>query len=431
MDILLRDLCLGIFRDMSISKEDSKYILRRLASEGVVFITQELPKVSKAMIEALETGFFNRKGLTSFKFKLSTLDLFQELFSSIFDSNGRLLASPCPHSVRTIRQVCEYLYKLCLPFTKEQIEKSENDFIRVDKEIAETSASAEVVVFANDLRKDFETHWSSLSKASADQILSTNRPRSTSGTFVGSGPFYFIERESRCRLGYPSDLGGFKGYYKQYPGLTLSKDKVHPITVSDYSELLLVPKDSRGPRTICRESLHRVETQMSFFDYVTRVLTRESMGAINFLDQTVNRRIAEESSVTKQYATLDLKEASDRVSYSVIKTVFRNSPGLRFFLTGSRRASKVLVRGSFYKLNKLAGMGSGLTFPSMSLLISLAICNVVKKRTGLPYNDIRKEVFVYGDDICIPRLWVTYAVQGLSLIGLKVNENKSFRRGFF
>jgi len=431
MDINLTHLYHGLFRDMSISENDCKYVLRRLASEGIKFATQELPKVSKAVINGLEIGYFDRSELTSFRFKRSTLELFHVLLSSIFDSkSGILLSSPDPESIRVIRQCCEYLYKLALPFTDEQIKKAEDSFLEVDKEVLEVAIKPETIAFANDLRKDFETHWRALSTPTADKILGSNRPRSTSGTFVGSDSMYFAYRESESRSGYPSDLGAYKGYFKQYPGIK-SYSNFNPITVGSYSELLLVPKDSRGPRTICRENLHRVETQMAFFDYVTRVLTRESNGAINFLDQTVNRRIAEESSVTKRYATLDLKEASDRVSYITMKKIFENSPGMRFFLTGSRRASEVLVRGSFHQLNKLAGMGSGLTFPSMSLLISLAVCNIVSKHVDLPYDRIRSDVFIYGDDICIPCEWVPFAVEGLHKIGLRVNLNKSFFRGSF
>lgn len=432
MEISSSALYSALMRDMAISENDRKYVLTRLAAEGKHFLTVELPKVSKAMLVGLESGHFDRTELTSFRFKNSTLAFCGELLNKIFSKcNGILLTEPCSAAVGTIRQLCEYSYKLAYEFTEVQENKAKESFIKNEAELQGIGSNPEVLIFANKLRKDFETYYKDISRVHAHQILQEFRPRPTNGTFVGCDEFYFIDRISTASSrAYPSDVAAFRGYFKPYEGV-----KSYPmkgLKEPSFSELLLVPKDSRGPRTICRETLKRVETQMSYFDFMVSSLTRISQGAINFKDQLVNRKIAEESSVSKLYSTLDLKDASDRVSYKVISTIFRNSPGLNWFLNGSRRATHVKIDGEYQRLHKLAGMGSGLTFPSMSLLISLAICRGVKDRFAhLQYQDIRKDVFVYGDDICVPTKWADIAVIHLAKIGLKVNVAKSFVKGYF
>jgi hypothetical protein len=398
------------------------------------FVTVELPKVSKAVIVGLETGYFDRTSLTSFRFKNSTIHFLGQLVNQVFNCYDGSLLPPSDiqgAAVGTIRKICEYFYKLALPYSEEKVRVAKENFLRNEEDLKRIGGNPEVLAFANELRKDFERYWSSIAAPHAHEILKEFRPRRTNGTFVGCDDLYFLSRVSTRASGvYPSDCESYKGFYKPYEGIGRYEQK--KVVESDYSELLLVPKDSRGPRTICREHLKRVETQMSYFDYMTDRLTAITEGAINFKDQLVNRKIAEESSVSKMYSTLDLKDASDRVSIKIIKKIFENAPGLRWFFHGSRRATNVLIDDEFHPLNKVAGMGSGLTFPTMSLLISLAICHEVQRSyPHLKYEEIRKRVFVYGDDICVPTHWVKAACRSLAKVGLEVNMSKSFAKGFF
>lgn len=417
MKALMSDLCIDSF--------SQEYILRRFTNEGIIFLTVELVKVSKAVITSLELGFFDRSTLTSFRSKGSILHLFEELLSRIFDKNtGKLLLIVDSNSIWVIRQVTEYLYKLALEFTDEQKESAKTLFVSNEEEMRLIGSESKVLAFANQLRKDFETYYPEISRKTASDILSAHRPRGTAGTYIDGTDHYYFDRISLLSNQRLPSMAAYEGVFKPYPS---AKVKVKLSSTLDFSELLLVPKDSRGPRTICREDRVRLETQMAYFDFMVSHLEPLSGYAINFRDQTVNRRVAEESSTTKAYCTLDLKDASDRVSYKVVKTIFRNSPGCFFFVTGDRRASNVKVDSRTIKLSKLAGMGSGLTFPTMSLLISLAICNRVRRlHPCLSYRSIRSRICIYGDDICCPTEWYAIAVDALDLIGLKVNASKSF-----
>lgn len=452
MDISVPALYRSIMTDLAFSHYDKNYVLKRLAAEGMKFLTVELPKISAAVLRGLEGGSFDRTELTSFSFKGSTLRFMEKLLNEIFCSkSGMLLSVPSGNAIAAVRQLCEYTYKLGIPNSKDIEKKAISSFINNEEELEKVGNDPEVIGFANQLRKDFETYYPEISRVDIIGILSEFRPRATAGTFVGSDELYFIEKISTSASTRPVFSKALDGFYKPYPGAKFGPKKVEgvyssstcsvkPVYEPNHSELLLVPKDSRGPRTICRETLKRVETQMAFFDYMVDKLPKISNGAINFRDQLVNRQIAEKSSVTKEYATLDLKDASDRVSYKVVRKIFENSPGLSWFLKGSRRATHVSLDKVVHligaraplRLSKLAGMGSGLTFPTMSLLISLAICRIVKtKFSNLSYEYIRSCVFVYGDDICVPSKWAADSAIALAKIGLKVNTKKSFVHGNF
>jgi hypothetical protein len=83
------------------------------------------------------------------------------------------------------------------------------------------------------------------------------------------------------------------------------------------------------------------------------------------------------------------------------------------------------------RLKKLAGMGSGLTFPTMSLLIHLAIVKQVMNDYDLPYNKVAPYIYIYGDDIIMLSSWVSSACVALPKVGLLLNKNKSFTKSHF
>jgi hypothetical protein len=82
------------------------------------------------------------------------------------------------------------------------------------------------------------------------------------------------------------------------------------------AKLTAVPKDSRGPRLICVHPKEAIWIQQGQRLKLEAAITSSNLtkGRINFTDQTVNGGLALESSKSGRLATLDLKEASDRIS---------------------------------------------------------------------------------------------------------------------
>jgi hypothetical protein len=215
----------------------------------------------------------------------------------------------------------------------------------------------------------------------------------------------------------------------------------------DYlSKLSLVPKDSRGPRIISAEPLWTLQAQMSFFGFFSKSLERITRNRINFVDQSINGNIALESSKTREYATLDLKDASDRVSLRLVRNVFRNFPFIRYFLNNFRTTHiyapyitedtdytagiHSLPKGEF-KLRKVAGMGSGLTFTIMSAITYLIAVRAICKHTGLKPKNVCKDVYIYGDDLIVKTEYFDVVSESIQTFGLKVSSAKCFANGNF
>lgn len=406
--------------DVDLDPFTRRYCLKRLNAEGYKFLTVTLPVLSKAVLASLEKGYFDRP--LGFLWKGKSLAVFPRFLNKIFDpKTGIVRPDVDALAVYSLRQFCEYCYKLALPFDDTAIVQHTEKFLETDLSVPVLDYDN---AYVDQLRTDFETYYPDLAHATVDGILAECRPRSGPGTFSGSEPDWYFRKYEDYNV--PSYYSAVSWASKPTAGSPM------PCTSSDpsYSELLFVPKDSRGPRVIIREPYSSLRYQLAFNSFLSQGLERASHKRINFQDQQVNRDLAEHSSVTGDNATLDLKDASDRVSHTIIKHIFRYSPGLLFFLL--RRTSTVrLPDGKFHVLRKLSGMGSGYTFPCMSLLIHLTVTRTIVTYTGLPYRTVARSVYVYGDDLIVKTGFTGYAKTALERVGLLLNPEKCYHRGSF
>jgi hypothetical protein len=140
-----------------------------------------------------------------------------------------------------------------------------------------------------------------------------------------------------------------------------------------------------------------------------------------------------EGSITGEWATIDLKSASDLLSLRMVEMVFANRP---LFLEGilGCRSPTVEVDGSPLPLRKFAGMGNATTFPVQSVVFaSLAMAALLEgeKPTYRGVKRVSKLVRVFGDDIIVPADKVHQVVAWITAAGLTVNRRKSFYSGNF
>jgi len=156
-------------------------------------------------------------------------------------------------------------------------------------------------------------------------------------------------------------------------------------------------------------------------------------GHINFSDSEVNRRLAAEGSSPScedGWATLDMKDASDRISWELVISLFQHCPALLRALSVLRPRSFKLPDGTLLESSKHAPMGSALCFPILATSIwAISICAQVYH--GVELHDAAARTFVYGDDLIIPKAYVPTTIAFLERCGLMVNKEKSFYRGFF
>jgi hypothetical protein len=193
------------------------------------------------------------------------------------------------------------------------------------------------------------------------------------------------------------------------------------------AKLVCVPKDSRGPRLICVHPKEAVWIQLGLAKKLEAQISshRLTAGRINFTDQTVNANIALLSSKSQRFTTLDLKEASDRMSCELVRHLFGD--WLYAIISCTRAECIKLLDGRVIPLQKWAPMGNGLTFPVQSLVF----WSLVRAGISTHYGVSCDEVYVFGDDIAFPSEYTEGAIGGLVMAGLVPNMAKTFSKGFF
>jgi len=214
------------------------------------------------------------------------------------------------------------------------------------------------------------------------------------------------------------------------------------------SKVILVPKTLKTPRIIAAEPTAMQYAQQAIKELLTETLEAKRLPSgtnskrnlvskmIGFKDQTVNQRMALEGSLKGNLASIDLSEASDRVSNQHVRHLFQNHPHLLGAVQACR-SRKVDVPGyGVQRLAKFAPMGSALCFPVEAMVFLTIIFMAIAEEHNEPlsqslikrYSD---SVRVYGDDIIVPVNIVRRVVDTLESFGIRVNVAKSFWNGKF
>jgi hypothetical protein len=165
---------------------------------------------------------------------------------------------------------------------------------------------------------------------------------------------------------------------------------------------------------------------------------------VNFTFQRVNQNLALIGSRSERtWVTLDMKEASDRVSLKLVDALFGDTP-IYAKLLATRSTSTLLPTGERVKLNKFAPMGSALCFPVESLcFFALAVCAITRRRRRSQTNrdlrtygaysviDAARLVYVYGDDIVVMHEDYECVIEALESYHLLVNRTKCCTAGSY
>jgi len=426
--LILRDP-LELSSSVKFLQRDILTITSRCRAEGLAFLTKSLPLLGKALDQALVSGRLNvPRGFRLAKGANRPVFM-QAYFSLVFDEDGLLLEDAQPLAIRHLRQVLFFAYKLELPYSKSQTSEVISKFVRIDAEL-------ELV-----------------NNASTDDLLSLVSII-TQKVFKGFNPKDILPRHGPGavatgeRLEYKwkfsrlyDRIHQFYPYYNYYVAggareLTDRLDWYRTLQrlESGVAKVVLVPKDSRGPRLISCEPLEYQWIQQGLGRKLAGFLeygNPYTQGAINFTRQDINRNLAKISSANQRLVTLDLSDASDRVSVRAVERAFSACPELLRALLASRTTATKLPDGRVITLNKFAPMGSALCFPVEAYLFWAVIVAAVIIGKKLPLQRVARRVMVYGDDIIVPTEWASLSIQGLEGIGLKVNPTKSCITGFF
>lgn len=214
------------------------------------------------------------------------------------------------------------------------------------------------------------------------------------------------------------------------------------------SRLVAVRKTLKVPRLIAAEPTEHQWCQQNIWHYLRTRTEKTWLGRfVRFNDQTLNQALSKRGSTDGSLATLDLSEASDRVTCHFVGQLFRSNLGLLRALqsTRTRRVGQDINPDvpSVFCLKKFSTMGSACTFPveSLSFLaIALAVTITSQQRVIQPLTgrmmlskilSNEEKVAVFGDDIVIPVDVRELMVRALEVFHFKVNTNKSFWNGNF
>jgi hypothetical protein len=393
---------------------DVDTFLRRVAGEGITFLTIQLPSLGKDVDRALITGepliITGRFGLKRGK----RYPLFlQDLFERVFGDDGNIREECDPIHIRQIRQLAYLYYKMEVDYDEDTLESARRGFIVRDRELTK------------------EISWKSPELRRARGLIAHvlaglnplhAQPRHGSGAVANRLPNhdkYHIVRFIP-RLNAVFEYGDYFFYNHTHLADELDSFLDWEEIEEPHARLVSVPKDSRGPRLICCEPSEFQYVQQGLMSLLyDRVETHKmTAGYVNFTDQTINKRLARESSVHQDLATLDLKDASDRVRWDVVQHLFPREWVNAFDACRTRYVT--VGKDTVGPLRKFAPMGSAVCFPVEALVF-----------WALLKGKFNVDVWVYGDDIILPTKHAERAIAYLEELDLLVNKQKSCYRSPF
>ncbi len=420
--------------------QDGKTILKRVEHEGDSFLTITLPAFAKDFERSLELGGITHDLFSGYARGRGGIPRFLGGFLElVFDrGTGTLLEDPSITAIRCIRQ-------LCLAFAKVEIECSDERKASAVKKFLE----CEQELHANegrlrDLIPDFiHTAWElfgdvlpSLERDLDDgTLVPKHGPGATADRLTGNGKYRLANWPSRLEPYMPAGeyiLPNWRYWQDLQDVEFLEPGDERPVKVT------LVPKTLKTPRVIAIEPTCMQYAQQAIMVPLVASLERnDSLGKlIGFTDQMPNRHLAQEGSISGDLATLDLSEASDRVSNQLVLALLTRTPFLSGAVQGSRSRNADVPNHGVVPLAKFASMGSALCFPMEAMVFLTIIAEVWAESQGRRFTRKDRKVLagqvrVYGDDLIVPTHLTQSLIARLEAYGLKVNRAKSFWNGKF
>lgn len=429
---------------------DAKTVSSRVECEGLPFLAITLPAFGKDFERCLDQGLVDSNSFYGFHRRKGPLPVFLGGFlNQVFDSiTGRLLPCPSIDSILAIRQLTLMFGKIHVQCSKERERDAIRKYMECEQEIKDADVlipGKDIISFSRisallfqDVFTEFENNFHE------GKLVPKHGPGKTADRLSGNAKLHQLEWPLRLEKVFP---------YGEYasPSWRFYAEIVEEV---DFLELgrerpvkvVLVPKTPKTPRIIAIEPTCMQYTQQAVAKKLVELLESKRLGLnnrpnvilgqIGFEDQVPNRLLAQHGSLTGTLATLDLSEASDRVSARHVNSLVSNWPLLKDALFATRSLKAKVPGNGVIPLFKYASMGSALCFPVEAMVFLAVVYHGIEKALNrrLTTRDIisyRGKVRVYGDDIIVPVEYVRDVISSLELFGFKVNKSKSFWNGKF
>lgn len=471
------------------TSRDFNTISTRVAHEGISFLTITLPTFGQDFERSLADGRIGSTLFLGFKKRAALPALMQGLLSLVFNaSTGVLLKEPDTCAIYAVRQICYLAKKVLLPCSSERERNAYVSYLETDESVDRferalsqywTSGPYFDRVPTNTIvdapcqqdRRDSSLgqfrspdqgdrgasgigapvqleHFRSVSRLlwgavlndgssrfTAENLVPRHGPGATAERISGNRKFSLSRWHSRLDHSFPSDLFCIpnSGYFSDLSGIEFV-DPEHETPV----RVISVPKTLKTPRIIAIEPVCMQYTQQAVMENLVELLESHSLtaGRINFVDQTVNQKLALSSSSIGDLATIDLKDASDRVSSQLVWEMLSAHPAFRQAVFDCRSLRADVPGHGVHTLARFASMGSALCFPIEAMVFYTIILSAITRRSGqrLTLKSLLRAsegVRVYGDDIIVPVGYVQDVWNELEWFNLRVNGRKSFWTGKF
>jgi len=440
---------------------DITTVVARVKHEGLWFLAVTLADFGKSLERWLDQGFVVPSDVSSFargSGGLSGLPTFLSGFlARVFDPcSGVLLTHPDIEAIYALRQLTLMFGKIALPMTASNGRQSPSSHRKVVSEERERRAMLEYVqceqdVKAADARLDpqYLEDFKRVSSMLFDEMFARVDREVRYGELIAKhGPGAVADRLSsnakwnqqtwpaRAQLDFPD------WHYllpnRNYCG-TLGDIHILEPGSETPVRVITVPKTLKTPRIIAIEPTAMQYMQQALYRAFLDSIQQDSFlrRVIGFDDQNPNRVMARLGSLSGDLATLDLSEASDRVSNEHVRAMLANYPVL-LRAVDSCRSRKARVPGhGVLHLAKFASMGSALCFPMEAMVFLTVIFLGIERESStllhrdMVIRDFHDKVRVFGDDLIVPRDYVLSVVSELDVFGHRVNAGKSFWTGKF
>lgn len=422
------------------STRDMTTVISRVEDEGVSFLTISLANFGKDLQKALDQGFVDSGQFAGFSRSGGLPKFLSGFLCRVFDSkSGDLLLEPSVDCIHAVRQFTLMWSKMLLDCSHPRVRAAYDGYMECDRSVARFDiqrSEDEYRRFHDMSRRLWSDLFNRIDKSIYDgEINPKHGPGATAERIRGNRKYDHLDWTERLDKVFP--LGDYLiPNYSFYPELdaVMLRDPAHEIPV----RVIDVPKTLKTPRIIAIEPVHMQYMQQAVLAEFEKEVGRHDYAhdLLGWKDQTPNQRMARKGSEDGSLATLDLSEASDRVSNQLVRRMFSDHAWL-FAAVDATRSRKADVPGyGVRRLSKFASMGSALCFPVESFVFMTVIMLGVERSLGrrLTRDDFmsyRGVVRTYGDDIIVPVGVAPFVKEELEAYGFKVNTDKSFWTGRF
>jgi len=329
--------------------------------------------------------------------------------------------------------------KIALPCSKERERAAISRFVQCEHDVSSFDSEINESDIADFKRVARLLFSSTLSKVDSDvyygRLLPKHGPGATADRLSSNQKYLSRYWTTRLEEIFPA-----REYLIPNESFYEALDRVD--VVEPGSELpvrvISVPKTLKTPRIIAIEPSSMQFMQQAVYGSMIRHHERDRLlsRVIGFDDQTPNQRMAAEGSIGGSLATLDLSDASDRVSNQLVRAMLSDHPHLLRAVDATRSRRADVPGYGVIRLSKFASMGSALCFPIEAYVFTTLIFLGIERSLNTPLSrktihSFSGSVRVFGDDLIVPVDHVHTIVQTLEHFGASVGLDKSFWTGRF